>query len=307
MAYALANITNVTSQVVSILNANPGVWSANVATNPVVGAYPSDAEITLAVLQGDEQVCTQGYFQSQNDSLSNPFAVTSAPLADQDQVPFHHGTINRTEVSKSVLSLLPASINITFDTITSTAHGLVTGDIATWVLSSGGLPAPFLVLTNYYVIKLTADSLSLATNLANAIAGTAINITTIGSGAFLLIGWQIGVEARSLDDVTNATAVGDTYVGAGSFDALYRPQDGQIYTPAQFARVTYPEYIRTAALQSRQAEEFLVTCCAVRHLMKNATPAPIPYYQNESVRGLQELIVDGTYTQNPDSSGGDNQ
>lgn len=300
MAAALASITNVSDQVVSILNANPGVWTSTVSGT--VGAYPNTAELTLAILQADEEVCVEGYFQSINDALSNPFATVSVPLVDQDQTPFHHGTLNKIEVSKAALNLTSASINTTTDRIASTAHALITGDIVTFLVVSGGLPAPFVAATNYFVIKIDADTIQLAATYAGAVyAGTAIDITTTGSGRWVLIGWQIGIEARSLDDVLNATAVGDTYVGAGSFDALYREQDGQIYTPAAYARVTYPEYIRTTVLQSRQAEEFLVTCGAVRKLTKNASPAPFKWYADESIRGLQQLITDGKYAQNPDS------
>lgn len=307
MAAALANITNVGSQVVSILNANPGVWSANVATNPVVGAYPSDAEITLAILQGDEQVCTDAYFQSQNDSLSTPFIVTSAPLGDRDNLPWHRGGLKAVEVSKATLNLTSASINTTSDVITSVAHGMATGDMVTFLIVSGGLPAPLAAATNYFAIVLTADTFQLATTYANAVyASTAIDLTTTGSGRWVLIDWITGVEAKNLDDITNAAAVGDAYVGAGAFDFLYKEDTGTVYTTATYWRASYPEYVRTSALQSRQSEEHLVTCCAVRKLMKNATPAPIPYYLNESIRGLQELITDGIYTKREDSQqGGD--
>ncbi len=113
----------------------------------------------------------------------------------------------------------------------------------------------------------------------------------------VIVGWQIGIEAKDLDAVTNAIAVGDTYVGAGSFDALYIPTDGQIYTPAVYARVTYPSYTRTEALQCRQSEEFLVIATTVRLLVKNASPAPFQDYITESVNGIQQLIQDGVYTQ----------
>lgn len=306
MAYALADLANVQKRVIQILNANQSAFTTTVSGT--VGAFPYDAEINLAILEADEEVCVSGYFQSINDSLSNPFAVTSGPLLDQDQVPFHHGTLNKVEVSKNVLNLTSASINTTTDRITLTDHGLATGDMVSFLIVSGGLPSPFTVLTNYFVIKIDADTFQLATTYANAVfAGTAIDITTTGSGRWELIAWQIGVEAASLDDVTNATAVGNAYVGTDAFDFLYRPQDGQIYTPAQYARVTYPEYIRTSALQARQSEEFLIICGAIKMLTKNASPAPFSYYLNESIRGLQALVMDGSYTQNPDSSGGDNQ
>ena len=69
------------------------------------------------------------------------------------------------------------------DTITYVAHGFVTGDLVTY--TDGGNTA----ITNltdgaqYYVIKSTDDVIKLATSSANAIAGTAINITgTSGAG-----------------------------------------------------------------------------------------------------------------------------
>lgn len=312
MAAALASLTNVLDQMVSITNANPGIWISTVSGK--VGAFPSDAELILAALQSDEQVCVEGYFQSINDSLSNPFTVTSVPLADQDQIPFHHGTLNKVEVTKSVNALTQASITVGTDLITTpSAHGLTTGDIVTWKTISGALPtaSPILVDgTNYYAVVISPTTLKIARTLADALAATpsVIDLTVAPTGSYLLLGWQIGVEADSLDSVTNAIAVGDAYVGAGSFDFLYRPQDGQIYTPAAFARVTYPEYIRTSALQARQAEEFLVTCGAIRKLVKNASPAPFSAYIEESIRGLQQLIQDGVYTQNPDAGqGGDNK
>lgn len=304
MSALLADIDIVKKRVISILNANPTKYVSTVSGD--VGAFPSDQEITDAVLEADEFVCVSGYFQSVNDALSNPFAVTSGPLADQDQVPWHHGNLNKVEVSKAVLSLTQAVINTTTDIITKASHGLVTGDQITFVLVTGALPTcaspTFAVLTNYYVIKVDANTFKLARTLADAIAGNAIDILTAPTGAYLLLGWQIGVEATSLDDVTNATAVGNSYVGDGSFDALYRPQDGQIYTPAQYARVTYPEYVRTTSLQSRQAEEYLVICTTVRMLVKNASNAPFANYVGESTRGIQQLVSDGFYTQKADSN-----
>lgn len=50
------------------------------------------------------------------------------------------------------------------------------------VSSSGTLPAGLSAATNYYVIRNSATLVKLATSLANAQAGTAIDITTQGSG-----------------------------------------------------------------------------------------------------------------------------
>lgn len=71
-------------------------------------------------------------------------------------------------------------VNTTTEVITSTAHGFVTGrKIA---LTTAGVLPTGLSATNYWVIKVSDDTLKLASSLANAIAGTAVNITAAGSG-----------------------------------------------------------------------------------------------------------------------------
>jgi len=44
------------------------------------------------------------------------------------------------------------------------------------------LPAPFLINTTYYIIRVDSNVVMLATSRANAFAGTQINITTTGAG-----------------------------------------------------------------------------------------------------------------------------
>lgn len=71
-----------------------------------------------------------------------------------------------------------ASTNI----LTKAGHGLVTGQVLqgfTFGSGFGGLTSG----SDYAVIKLTADTFKLATSRANAEAGTAIDITTDGTGA----------------------------------------------------------------------------------------------------------------------------
>lgn len=72
----------------------------------------------------------------------------------------------------------------TSDELTATAHGLALGD-AVQVSTSGGLPAGLSAATTYFAIvsdALGANKFKLATSYANALAGTAIDITTAGTG-----------------------------------------------------------------------------------------------------------------------------
>jgi hypothetical protein len=63
----------------------------------------------------------------------------------------------------------------------------VTGDIVQLQPSPGGsLPTGLTAGTSYYVIALTSTTISLATTLANALASTAITLSTVGVGYFIL-------------------------------------------------------------------------------------------------------------------------
>lgn len=73
------------------------------------------------------------------------------------------------------------------DLLTATAHGLLTGDGPLFVSNVGGaLPAPLVAGTPYYAIKSTNDAIKLATSRENALAGTAIDLTTDGTGTHTL-------------------------------------------------------------------------------------------------------------------------
>lgn len=68
------------------------------------------------------------------------------------------------------------------DAITLTAHGLSTGNKVTYADGGGTQVVGLVDGTDYYVIKMTADIIKLATTAANAYAGTAIAIAD-GIGA----------------------------------------------------------------------------------------------------------------------------
>ena len=80
-------------------------------------------------------------------------------------------------------SFVFSAISSATDKLTKTAHGLNTGDGPCAVYNAGGaLPAPLAAATDYWVIKVDADNIKLATSSANAFIGTAIDLTTNGTG-----------------------------------------------------------------------------------------------------------------------------
>lgn len=68
------------------------------------------------------------------------------------------------------------------DILTVNGHGLVTGDGPFQVASTTTLPAGLTAATDYWVIEATVNTFKVATSYANALAGTAVDITDAGTG-----------------------------------------------------------------------------------------------------------------------------
>lgn len=88
----------------------------------------------------------------------------------------------------------------TTDVCTAVAHGLITGDGPFQVSSSGTLPTGLTTATDYWFIRLDADTFKLASSLANALAGTAIDISSTGSGIHTIA--DTGATQRPSDPFT---------------------------------------------------------------------------------------------------------
>jgi len=79
------------------------------------------------------------------------------------------------------------AVNNATDVITKSSHGFTTGDSVTYYQNGGDAITGLTNETTYYVITLTANTLQLATSLANATAGTAIALTTGTGTVYLLV------------------------------------------------------------------------------------------------------------------------
>lgn len=79
------------------------------------------------------------------------------------------------------------SVDDTTDQLEITGHGLLTGDGAARIRNVGGaLPAPLGAGIDYWIIRVDADHIKIATSQAAALAGTAINLSDTGSGTHIL-------------------------------------------------------------------------------------------------------------------------
>lgn len=67
------------------------------------------------------------------------------------------------------------------DVCTAVANGFTTG-LKVQLTTTTTLPAGLALATDYFIVVLTSDTFKLATSLANALAGTIIDITDAGTG-----------------------------------------------------------------------------------------------------------------------------
>jgi hypothetical protein len=73
------------------------------------------------------------------------------------------------------------------DALTLTTHAYVTGDGDVRFTTTGMLPAPLAVGTPYWIIVDGVNTVRVATSRANARAGTAVTLTTSGTGVHTII------------------------------------------------------------------------------------------------------------------------
>lgn len=83
-----------------------------------------------------------------------------------------------TDATPALKTFALTDVDVTANTITITAHGFVTG--LKIPLTGTNLPGG-LSATNYWAIVVDANTIKVATSLANAVAGTAVDITTQGT------------------------------------------------------------------------------------------------------------------------------
>lgn len=88
------------------------------------------------------------------------------------------------------------------DTLTASDVGLFTQARIRFT-TTGTLPAPLVVDTDYFVIRVDADTFKVATSLANASAGTAVNITDTGGGTHTAVSQRHHVAASGRLDMSN--------------------------------------------------------------------------------------------------------
>ncbi len=88
------------------------------------------------------------------------------------------------------------TVNTSTNVCASAGHELLDDDPVVLTNSGGGLPAPFAITTTYYVINVVAG---VSFQLAETLGGSAIDITTAGTGAQTFHRGSALLQARGID------------------------------------------------------------------------------------------------------------
>lgn len=75
----------------------------------------------------------------------------------------------------------PSAFSVTNNTIALAGHGYETGQVVRVTISAGALPAPLAAAVDYFVIRVDAGSFMLAASLADALAGSEIDLLDAGT------------------------------------------------------------------------------------------------------------------------------
>lgn len=162
------------------------------------------------------------YYKYLQSLAAQSAAATVVPgiLKLVDVIGFYRVTAVTTTTAQATTNTLAFTDTFTADASTDTITWTSTTNIPSNILTgtrvrlttSTTLPAPLATATDYYVIKLTDSTCKLATSYANAIAGTAINITDAGTGTHnmlrLLPRYTNGAGVQAIFFNSNATALG---------------------------------------------------------------------------------------------------
>lgn len=162
------------------------------------------------------------YYKFLANSSAVTAAATTAPgtLILVDVIGYYRVTSVTTATAQATTNTLGQSDTFSADdttdicTYTSTASvpsNILTGTRVR-LTTTTTLPAGLALATDYYVIRLSDTTFKLATTYANAIAGTAINITSTGTGthtiSWLLPRYTNGAGVKAIFFNPAATAMG---------------------------------------------------------------------------------------------------
>jgi hypothetical protein len=200
---------------------NPGADAIFNAGTALAFQAVKDNTASAASVQHGGNVQPTYYKQLVSGSAQSAAAtVVPGVLSLVDVIGFYRLTAVTTITAQATTNTLGQSDTFTADSSTEICTWTSTANIPSNILTgtrvrlttTTTLPGGLATATDYYVIRLSDTTFSLATTYANAVAGTAINITSAGTGThtvtWLLPRYTNGAGVNAIFFNSNATALG---------------------------------------------------------------------------------------------------
>lgn len=200
---------------------NPGADALfNTGTALLFQAVKDSTTSAGALQHGGAVQPTYYKYLLNGSAVSAAATVVPAVVTLVDVVGFYRLTAVTTTTAQTTTNTLSQSDTFSADagtdvcTYTSTANYPSNILVGTRVrlTTTTTLPGGLATATDYYVIKVSDSTFKLATSYANAVAGTAINITDAGTGThtitWLLPRYTNGAGLNAIFFNSNATALG---------------------------------------------------------------------------------------------------
>lgn len=200
---------------------NPGADALfNTGTNLAFQAVKTDTSNAAALQIGGNVQPTYYKYLLSGSAVSAAATVVPAVVVLVDVIGFYRLTSVTTTTAQATTNTLSQSDTFTADSGTDVCTWTSTVNVPSNILvgtrvrltTSGTLPGGLATATDYYVIKVSDTTFKLATSYANAIAGTAIDITSAGTGTqtctWLLPRYTNGAGVNAIFFNSNATALG---------------------------------------------------------------------------------------------------
>ncbi len=205
---------------------NAATSSDTTAAN-IVTAINGNSSLSAIVLASTGSAQGKGFLQV----VSLATGLNAYPLT----------TSNTTKLSPSFYQFaggVAPDFSIATDVFTKAAHGLSTGMSVVFSTGSNKTVGGLTHGTTYYAIPINANTFKLASSAANAIAGTAIDLTSVQDGATHALTPSIfsvgsaGFDWRGSNDGSTFYALP---IGTALSSVTYSTPNGQLFTFTDYA------------------------------------------------------------------------
>lgn len=189
--------------------------------------------VAVAILAADTAATVATKLAAALDALAD--FVAPAPAADvvTNTNAATGAVVDASNVNVGGLSLsvttqgVTTEIALATDTVTIPAHGFAAG-LKGQLTTTGTLPAGLALSTDYFIIKSSTGTVKFASTYANAIAGTAVDITGDGTGVHTFTAASLSATFKlqsSVDGITFFDISGKTVTFTASGSSLFSLPD----------------------------------------------------------------------------------